>query len=140
MDPPGGTGGAERVGSVELSDTSPRTPPASSSAEAGADVVDRPFFASGNVATAGGCLSAQYLAAWIITRLADADTARRALQYVAPVGEKDEYVERAMGHVLPFADAVRGMTIRSGVHDDIPDLSRIPRGASCFGRRQWRCY
>ena len=78
--------------------------------EAGADVVDRPFFASGNVATAGGCLSAQYLAAWIITRLADADTARRALQYVAPVGEKEEYVERAMRHVMPFAGARCGPT------------------------------
>jgi len=68
--------------------------------EAGADVVDRPFAASGNVATAGGCLASQYLAAWIITRLADADAARTALRYVAPVGEKDEYVERAMRHVL----------------------------------------
>jgi transcriptional regulator GlxA family with amidase domain len=68
--------------------------------EAGADVVDRPFSASGNVATAGGCLASQYLAAWIITRLADADAARTALRDVAPVGEKDEYVERAMHHVL----------------------------------------
>ena len=68
--------------------------------EAGADVVDRPFAASGNVATAGGCLASQYLAAWSITRLADADTARNALRYVAPVGEKDDYVDRAMCHVL----------------------------------------
>jgi transcriptional regulator GlxA family with amidase domain len=70
--------------------------------EAGADVVDRPFHAQGNVATAGGCLASQYLAAWMITRLADADAARAALHYVAPVGEKHEYVERAMSHVLPF--------------------------------------
>ena len=71
--------------------------------EAGADVVDRPFHAKGNVATAGGCLASQYLAAWMITRLVDADAARAALHYVAPVGEKDLYVERAMAHVLPFA-------------------------------------
>ena len=71
--------------------------------EAGADVVDRPFHAKGNVATAGGCLASQYLAAWMITRLVDADVARAALHYVAPVGEKDLYVERAMAHVLPFA-------------------------------------
>ena len=70
--------------------------------EAGANVVDRPFYASGNVATAGGCLSGQYLAAWIITRLADADTARKALSYVAPVGEKDEYVVRAMKNIAPY--------------------------------------
>lgn len=76
--------------------------------EAGADVVDQPFFASGNVATAGGCLSSQYLAAWTIARLADLDAARAALFYVAPVGEKDEYVERALRHVrahLPDAAA-----------------------------------
>ncbi len=70
--------------------------------EAGAEVVDRPFHASANVATAGGCLASQYLAAWIITRLADADAARTALHYVAPVGEKDLYIERAMAHVLAF--------------------------------------
>lgn len=70
--------------------------------EAGADVVDQPFFATGNVATAGGCLSSQYLAAWTIARLADVDTARAALFYVAPVGEKDEYVDRALGHVQAF--------------------------------------
>jgi transcriptional regulator GlxA family with amidase domain len=71
--------------------------------EAGADVIDRPFFASGNVATAGGCLSSQYLAAWVIMRLVDAATACDAIHYVAPVGEKDEYVERAMNKVLSFA-------------------------------------
>ena len=67
--------------------------------EAGARVVDQPFFAAGNVATAGGCLSSQYLAAWMIAKLIDVDTARDALFYVAPVGEKDEYVERALAHV-----------------------------------------
>lgn len=70
--------------------------------EAGANVVDQPFFAAGNVATAGGCLSSQYLAAWVIARLADLQTARDALFYVAPVGEKDEYVKRALRHVLAF--------------------------------------
>jgi transcriptional regulator GlxA family with amidase domain len=73
--------------------------------EAGADVVDRPFFASGNVATAGGCLSSQYLAAWVIARLVDLGAARSALFYVAPVGEKDEYVDRALGHVRAFMPA-----------------------------------
>lgn len=67
--------------------------------ETGAEVVDRPFHAEGNVATAGGCLSGQYLSAWVIARLAGLDAARDALFYVAPVGEKDEYVDRALGHV-----------------------------------------
>ena len=74
-------------------------------AEADADVVDQPFFAAGNVATAGGCLSSQYLAAWVIARLAGDQTARDALFYVAPVGEKDEYVDRAMRHVQAFLPA-----------------------------------
>lgn len=69
--------------------------------EAGVDVLNRPFFARGNVATAGGCLASQYLAAWVIARLAGLDAAREALHYVAPVGEKDDYVARALGHVLP---------------------------------------
>jgi len=64
--------------------------------EDGVDVLDRPFFAKGNVATAGGCLSSAYLAAWIVARLAGVDAAASALHNVAPVGEKEEYVARAM--------------------------------------------
>jgi transcriptional regulator GlxA family with amidase domain len=70
--------------------------------EAGVDVIDAPFIAHGNVATAGGCLSAQYLAAWIIARGASLDDAEAAMHYVAPVGEKSLYVERAMAIVTPF--------------------------------------
>ena len=36
--------------------------------EAGVEVLDQPFFAHGNIATAGGCLASPYLAAWIIAR------------------------------------------------------------------------
>lgn len=67
--------------------------------ETGAEVVDRPFHAEGNVATAGGCLASHYLAAWVIARLVGIDAAREALFYVAPVGEKDAYTERALGHI-----------------------------------------
>lgn len=35
-------------------------------------------------------------------RLADLQTASDALFYIAPVGEKDEYVERALGRIQPF--------------------------------------
>ena len=70
--------------------------------EAGVEVLNQPFYASGNVATAGGCLASQYLAAWVIARLVDPDEARSALHYVAPVGEKDAYVERAMANIVPF--------------------------------------
>jgi transcriptional regulator GlxA family with amidase domain len=76
--------------------------------EAGVEVLDQPFFAAGNVATAGGCLASQYLAGWIIARTEGADAARAALHYVAPVGEKDSYVSRAIKNIaayLPSDDA-----------------------------------
>jgi transcriptional regulator GlxA family with amidase domain len=67
--------------------------------EAGVEVLDRPFVAHGNVATAGGCLASQYLAAWLLARLLGREAAAAALHYVAPVGEKDAYVSRALAHV-----------------------------------------
>ncbi|HHT8995531.1 DJ-1/PfpI family protein [Burkholderia cenocepacia] len=70
--------------------------------EAGVDVLDQPFFARGNVATAGGCFASQYLAAWLIARLEGEEAARSALHYVAPVGEKDEYVSRALTNIKPY--------------------------------------
>jgi transcriptional regulator GlxA family with amidase domain len=70
--------------------------------EAGVAVLDQPFVARQNVATAGGCLSSQYLAAWLIARLEGLDAARGAIHYVAPVGEKDIYVTRAMANIAPF--------------------------------------
>jgi transcriptional regulator GlxA family with amidase domain len=70
--------------------------------EAGVDVVDQAFIAKGNVATAGGCLGSQYLAAWVIARVAGMQAAREALDYVAPVGEKEEYVERMVRNVGPY--------------------------------------
>lgn len=70
--------------------------------EAGVEVLDQPFFARGNVATAGGCLASQYLAAWVIARTEGMDAVRAALEYVAPVGEKDEYVQRAIRNITPY--------------------------------------
>ena len=70
--------------------------------EAGVEVLDAPFVAHGNVATAGGCLSSQYLAAWMIARGASLRDAEEALHYVAPVGEKEAYVTRAVAAVSPF--------------------------------------
>lgn len=73
--------------------------------EAGVTVIDAPFVAHGNVASAGGCLSSQYIAAWMIARGASARDAEEAIHYVAPVGEKDTYVARAMAAIAPFIDA-----------------------------------
>jgi len=77
--------------------------------EAGVEVLDAPFVAHGNVATAGGCLASQYLAAWVIARSAGLRDAEEAIRYVAPVGEKALYVERALAAVTPFlAPAAQG--------------------------------
>ena len=70
--------------------------------EAGVEVLNQAFHAKGNIATAGGCFSSQYLAAWIIARTEGQEAARSALHYVAPVGEKDEYVSRAMKNISPY--------------------------------------
>ena len=70
--------------------------------EAGVAVLNQAFFARGNVATAGGCLASQYLAAWLIARFEGVDAARSALHYVAPVGEKEEYVARMVQNISPY--------------------------------------
>jgi transcriptional regulator GlxA family with amidase domain len=77
--------------------------------EAGVQVLDEPFVAHGNVATAGGCLASHYLAAWVIARLAGWKAAESVVHYVAPVGQKDEYVKRAFAVLkkyLPELDRV----------------------------------
>lgn len=66
---------------------------------AGVNIVNQAFYSDGNLATAGGCFSAQYLSAWVIARLKGSEAAREVLHYFAPVGEKDEYVERGLSHI-----------------------------------------
>jgi transcriptional regulator GlxA family with amidase domain len=70
--------------------------------EAGVEVLNQPFFARGNVATAGGCLASPYLAAWIIARTEGVEAAAAALHYVAPVGEKETFVNRAMENIVEY--------------------------------------
>ncbi|GAS93817.1 ThiJ/PfpI family protein [Mycolicibacterium canariasense] len=74
---------------------------------AGVDVLNQPFFAKGNIATAGGCLASQYLAAWVIARLCGKDEAAAALHYVAPVGEKQDYIDRAWRNIGSYLPAER---------------------------------
>lgn len=70
--------------------------------DAGVEVLEQPFFASGRIATAGGCLSSQYLATWIIAKLAGTAAAESAIHYVAPVGEKGSTVTHNLSVVAPF--------------------------------------
>jgi len=53
----------------------------------GVEVVEKPFVANGNVATAGGCLAQQYLIGWVIENLADKNWSDLILKSIQPVGE-----------------------------------------------------
>lgn len=70
--------------------------------EVGVEVLNQPFFAKDNIATAGGCFSSQYLAGWVIAKTEGVKAAAEAVYYVAPVGEKEEYTERAMHNIEKF--------------------------------------
>jgi transcriptional regulator GlxA family with amidase domain len=50
-------------------------------------VVEKPFVLEGNVATAGGCLAAQYLVGWVIERLLGAAIRDAVITSCQPVGE-----------------------------------------------------
>jgi len=70
--------------------------------EAGVDVLNQPFMARDNVATAGGCMASQYLATWAIAKGASKEDAESALSYVGPVGEKESYTKQCLDVVSPF--------------------------------------
>jgi transcriptional regulator GlxA family with amidase domain len=72
--------------------------------QAGVRVVDEPFHARGPVATAGGCMASVYVAAWLMVRGAGHDAAASALRHAAPVGEKDDWVQRVLAVVEPYVD------------------------------------
>lgn len=66
--------------------------------EMGVEVVEEPLVREGNVATAAGCLAAQYLVGWVIEEKFGAAERRRALKMIQPVGEGlsfDDYEEGA---------------------------------------------
>lgn len=70
--------------------------------EAGVRVIDQPFYASGNVATAGGCLASHYLATWILARTLGREVATDVLAYVTPVGQQADWATRAFAAIDPY--------------------------------------
>jgi transcriptional regulator GlxA family with amidase domain len=74
-------------------------------AEMGIAIVDRAFQANGNVATAGGCLSSQYIATWMVAKRLGVDVAKKMIYDVAPIGEKESYIASAIGAVAPFLES-----------------------------------
>ncbi|MBN4047445.1 DJ-1/PfpI family protein [Acidimicrobiaceae bacterium AH-315-P05] len=71
----------------------------------GVTVVEEAFRSTGNIASAGGCLSSAYLAYWVIDRIASRADADEALLRVLPIGEEDEFIERARMYVNVREDA-----------------------------------
>jgi putative intracellular protease/amidase len=53
----------------------------------GVEVIEKPFVANGNVATAGGCLAQQYLIGWAVEKLAGKEWRDLILKSIQPVGE-----------------------------------------------------
>ena len=53
----------------------------------GVEVIEKPFVAHGNIATAGGCLAQQYLVGWVIEKLADTEWKNVVIRSIQPVGE-----------------------------------------------------
>ena len=72
---------------------------------AGVEVLDAPFYAEGDVASAGGCLSAQYLATWLIWRALGKQAAIDTLSYVLPITQEAEDISRAVDAVSTFIPA-----------------------------------
>ncbi len=66
------------------------------------EVLPQPFYAEGNMATAGGCFASHYLASWIIARVKGLAAARFALFCVAPSGEPTEFIEHALTTISPY--------------------------------------
>jgi transcriptional regulator GlxA family with amidase domain len=75
---------------------------------AGVPVVDRPFNAAGNIATAGGCLASYYLASWILLRTVGGEATADALNHVTPVGEQADWARRAFAVIEPETDEMDG--------------------------------
>ena len=70
--------------------------------DAGVKVLNQPFTAKDNIATAGGCLASQYLATWVILKLAGQQSAEASISYVAPVGEKEETTSHVINIIKPY--------------------------------------
>lgn len=66
----------------------------------GVEVREAPFVSLGRVATAGGCLAAQYLAGWVIEHLRGRELRERVLRSCQPVGEG-----------LSFSTDLRGLKV-----------------------------
>src|SRR5215470_3994131 len=61
----------------------------------GVKVEEKAFIQHGNLATAGGCLAAQYLVGWVIETKASAEWKQLILKSIKPVGEGLSFADAA---------------------------------------------
>ncbi|WP_223416299.1 MULTISPECIES: DJ-1/PfpI family protein [unclassified Pseudomonas] len=107
----------ERLGL--LSGQATTHPDARSSLQAlGLEPLDQPLVCQGNVATAGGCLSALYLVGWLVESWFDVGKRRATLLPVLPAGQQELY------------DALIGLSIRQGALYDKPSQQETRHGMS----------
>ncbi len=87
-------GGAFILAQLGLLNSRPATthPDAKNALQAlGIEVLDLPLVCNGNIATAGGCLSAVYLVGWVVETLFGAVKRKEALRELIPAGQSAIY-------------------------------------------------
>ena len=62
----------------------------------GVIVVEKPFIQNGNIATAAGCLAAQYLVGWVVETKVGVEMRRTVLKSIQPVGEGLEFKDSSI--------------------------------------------
>ena len=70
--------------------------------DAGYRLGESAFTRHGNIVTVGGCLSAHYLAGWVICQLLGKAAMEQALGYIVPVGEEEQYISRVYRVISPY--------------------------------------
>ena len=98
--------------------------------EAGVQVLEQPFFARGNIATAGGCLASQYLATFILARIAGRDVAAAALSRVTPVAEQAAGKAAPSRCSIRISDRCEEGSVPPGCARTVLGPGRAARGAS----------
>jgi hypothetical protein len=88
----------------------------------------QPFFARGNVATAGGCLASTYLATWIIARLHSLEAAKDAVALRRPRWRERRLCRPSLRNVSPYLDPAA----TSSAHSTLKPCRCLTAGRTSF--------
>ncbi|WP_205780721.1 DJ-1/PfpI family protein [Methylocaldum sp. 14B] len=75
----------------------------------GVETLDKALVCNGNVATAGGCLSAVYLVGWVVEILFGTEKRKEALKEILPAGQSDLYdrlIESSIRDGMKFSEGL----------------------------------